>query len=376
MLDMGFIDQVEKIIRALPKDRITLLFSATIPDEIKRICSKYMKSPEKIEIESQTKTVDLIDQIYYRVNYNEKNTWLNRLLLVEQPESCMIFCNTKLAVDRVQNFLTRKGYSCQALHGDVPQGKRISSIDKFKRGEFHLLVATDVAARGIHIEGLSHVINYDVPNEKDSYVHRIGRTGRAGKTGRAITFVTGDDIMSLYDIEEHIGALINEESLPTLDVFNERNAEAEAWIKSNAIRHEANNQNRSHQANSSKSRTYSNKTSVTSSTQQTSKTNGTRSNNTRSNSSRNNSARNNSPRSNSPTSYDTKGNNIRGNNTGSSNTRKNSSIRSITVNTSNVQNSSYTNRSATQTKPVNATENTSKKASIFKRILQNIFGKH
>ena len=207
MLDMGFYDQVVKIIRTLPKDRITLLFSATIPAEIRRICSNHMK-PVTIEIESQTMTVDIIEQAYYRVDHREKNLQLNRLLLMEQPESCMIFCNTRLAVDRVQSFLTRKGYASHALHGDIPQGMRMKTMEKFKKKQFHLLVATDVAARGIDIDGLSLVVNYDVPVEKDSYVHRIGRTGRAGNPGRAITLVTSDDIMSLYEIEEHIGTMI------------------------------------------------------------------------------------------------------------------------------------------------------------------------
>ena len=236
MLDMGFIDQVVKIIRTLPKDRVTLLFSATIPTEIRRICREYMKQPVTIEIESQTMTVDTTQQVYYRVNHNEKNLQLNRLLLVEQPESCMIFCNTRIAVDRVQIFLSRKGYDCQALHGDIPQGRRMKTIQQFKQGEFHLLVATDVAARGIHIDGLSLVINYDVPLEKDSYVHRIGRTGRAGNGGSAITLVTGEDIMSLYAIEEHIGAMIAEAELPSDAVFNLHNVKAEKWIQANSLK--------------------------------------------------------------------------------------------------------------------------------------------
>lgn len=234
MLDMGFIDQVVKIIRTLPKDRVTLLFSATIPTEIRRICREYMKHPVTIEIESQTMTVDTTQQVYYRVNHNEKNLHLSRLLLVEQPESCMIFCNTRIAVDRVQMFLSRKGYDCQALHGDISQSRRMKTIQQFKQGEFHILVATDVAARGIHIDGLSLVINYDVPLEKDSYVHRIGRTGRAGNGGRAITLVTGEDIMSLYAIEEHIGAMIAEADLPSDVVFNEHKAKAEKWIQANS----------------------------------------------------------------------------------------------------------------------------------------------
>lgn len=234
MLDMGFIDQVIRIIKALPKDRVTLLFSATIPSEVRKICREYMKHPVTIEIESQTMTVDTIQQVYYRVDHNDKNIQLNRLLLVEQPESCMIFCNTRIAVDRVQSFLTRKGYECQALHGDIPQGRRLKTIQQFKQGEFHLLVATDVAARGIHIDDLSLVINYDVPLEKDSYVHRIGRTGRAGSGGRAISLVTGEDIMSLYAIEEHIGAMIAEAELPTEAAFNEHKAKAEKWIQANS----------------------------------------------------------------------------------------------------------------------------------------------
>jgi superfamily II DNA/RNA helicase len=221
MLDMGFLEQVVKIIKRLPKDRVTLLFSATIPTEIHKICREYMKHPVTIEIESQTMTVDAIKQVYYRVKHNEKSLQLDRLLRIEQPESCMIFCNTRITVDKVQSFLSRKGYASHALHGDIPQGRRLKTIQQFKQGEIPLLVATDVAARGIHIDGLSLVINYDVPLDKDSYVHRIGRTGRAGKEGRAITLVTGEDIMSLYAIEEHIGVMIAEEELPLETVSNE-----------------------------------------------------------------------------------------------------------------------------------------------------------
>ncbi len=233
MLDMGFVDQVVKIIRTLPRDRVTLLFSATIPPEIKRICNNFMRQPETVEIESPTKTVDTIQQIYYRVEPNEKRTQLNRLLLLDCPESCMIFCNTRVAVDQVQSFLSRKGYASAALHGDIPQGKRLKTIQQFKQGDLHLLVATDVAARGIHIEGLSLVVNYDVPNEKDSYVHRIGRTGRAGNDGRAITLVTSDDIMSLYEIEEHIGVMIEEGQLPPESALEEKKEAIDLWLGSN-----------------------------------------------------------------------------------------------------------------------------------------------
>lgn len=236
MLDMGFLDQVKRIIRTVPKDRITLLFSATMPSEIQRICREYMKNPLTVEIESQTKTVDSIQQEYYRVQQNEKRTQLNRLLIIEQPESCMIFCNTRMGVDRVQSFLTKQGYASESLHGDIPQGKRTKTIQQFKQGEFRILVATDVAARGIHIENLSLVINYDVPVEKDSYVHRIGRTGRAGNGGKALSLVTSDDIMTLYEIEEHIGAMIPESELPQEELFKQRMAEAGDWLLANALK--------------------------------------------------------------------------------------------------------------------------------------------
>ena len=234
MLDMGFLDQVVKIIKTLPKDRVTLLFSATIPPEIRRICREYMKQPATLEIKSDTKTVDSIEQIYYRIDNHQKNTELNHLLLIERPESCMIFCNTRLAVDRVQSFLSKKGYACQALHGDIPQARRMKTIQEFKHGEFHLLVATDVAARGIHIDNLSLVINYDVPVEKDSYVHRIGRTGRAGNGGRALTLVTAEDIMTVYAIEEHIGAMIREGELPTEEMYKSQKTEADKWARANS----------------------------------------------------------------------------------------------------------------------------------------------
>ncbi len=215
MLDMGFFDQVQRIIKRIPGNRVTMLFSATMPPEIQKLCKTYMKTPETIEIESETKTVDTISQFYYKVEANEKRKQLHRILTVEQPDSCMVFCNTRFAVDRVNEFLESKGYSCKALHGANSQSNRMRSIQQFKKGDFEVLVATDVAARGIHVDDLSLVINYDVPQEKDSYVHRIGRTGRAGNGGRAITLVTKDDLFSLYEIEEHVGVLIQEEPLPT-----------------------------------------------------------------------------------------------------------------------------------------------------------------
>ncbi len=234
MLDMGFMDQVRRIIKTIPKNRTTLVFSATIPPDIRKICRDNMKNPETIEIESRTMTVDSIQQKYYRVRENEKNAMLHRVLMMERPDSCMIFCNMRVTVDRVQNFLVKQGYDSRALHGDIPQEKRLKTLQQFKDGKFSLLVATDVAGRGIHIDDLSLVINYDVPNELDNYVHRIGRTGRAGSGGRSVTLVTGEDIMSLYEIEEHIGCLIEEAEFPPEAYLNENRAAIDKWMQDHA----------------------------------------------------------------------------------------------------------------------------------------------
>lgn len=215
MLDMGFIDQVMRIIKRIPKQRNTLLFSATMPPEIQKICLSYMQSPETIAIHSDTKTVDAITQIYYQVDSHDKRRQLHRILTVENPDSCVVFCNTRMAVDMVNDYLNRKGYASKAIHGANSQTNRMRSMGQFKKGAFQILCATDVAARGIHIDDLKLVVNYDVPLDLDSYIHRIGRTGRAGNAGKAITLVTSNDLFDFYQIEEHIGMLIHEEQLPT-----------------------------------------------------------------------------------------------------------------------------------------------------------------
>lgn len=216
MLDMGFVDQVVHIVEALPKNRTTLLFSATMPVEIQHICKQYMNAPETIAIASETETVDSIEQVYHRVQKVEKRTQLRRVLREENPRSCLVFCNTRYTVERVADDLCKRGYAAAPLHGAISQARRLATINDFKDDKFSVLVATDVAARGIHVNDLSLVVNYDVPVEKDSYVHRIGRTGRAGNGGKAITFVTKDDLMTLYEIEEHIGVLIEEKPLPVV----------------------------------------------------------------------------------------------------------------------------------------------------------------
>ncbi len=214
MLDMGFIDQVMAIVEQIPKDRQTLLFSATMPFEIQTLAWQHMKDPKTIEIESETKTVDLIAQGYFRVAHNEKRKRLNQIIRSKKPASCIVFCNTRRMVDRVSEFLTQRGFAAEPLHGALTQARRLKTINKFKDSKFKVLVATDVAARGIHVDDLDMVINYDLPVEKDAYIHRIGRTGRAGNGGVAYSLVTPDDLMTLYEIEEHIGALIEELPLP------------------------------------------------------------------------------------------------------------------------------------------------------------------
>ncbi len=215
MLDMGFIDQVNGIIKQLPANKNCYLFSATMPFEIKSIAWEFMQDPETIEISSDSKTVDKIDQSYVKIEHNEKRKYLDRFLKVEKPKACIVFCNTRRVVDRVSDFLNEHGFNAKPLHGAITQARRTKTIEQFKKGKFEILVATDVAARGIHVDALDLVINYDVPIDLDNYVHRIGRTGRAGLGGKAITLATGDDIMTLYEIEEHIGVMIPEGVLPS-----------------------------------------------------------------------------------------------------------------------------------------------------------------
>lgn len=237
MLDMGFIDQMIKIIKKMPRERQTLMFSATMPDAIQRMSRSYMNDPTTIAIDTDTKTVDAIDQGYYRVEHNQKRTQLNRIITVKNPKSCMVFCNTRIEVDKVKDYLDRKGFVAEAIHGANTQSKRMRTIDEFKKGEIQILVATDVAARGIHIDDLELVINYDVPMDKDNYIHRVGRTGRAGQEGQAVTLVTSDDLYTFYEIEEHAGARIDELDLPSEDLVQASlDQRDDYWAKKKAER--------------------------------------------------------------------------------------------------------------------------------------------
>lgn len=205
MLSLGFIEQIEEIIEALPTERVTMLFSATMPDDIDALSKKYLKNPTKIEIAAKTLTVDRIVQVSYKVEENAKLNLLKDVTIVENPDSCMIFANTQNKVETIYKELTKLKYPCDKIHGGMEQDDRIKVMSNFKKGYFRYLIATDVAARGIDIDNVTHVINFDIPVLRESYVHRIGRTGRAGKEGRAITFVTKADDRRVSEINSYTG---------------------------------------------------------------------------------------------------------------------------------------------------------------------------
>ena len=217
MLDMGFLEQVEAIIKMLPRSRVTMLFSATMPDKIGEICNKYMIHPMKIEVDSENPTGEQIQQGYYEVEEVNKFNLVTKIIYSSRPESCILFCNTREKVDTLFEKMEREGFSCGNLHGGMEQRDRLQTIQNFKRGVFPFLIATDVVARGIHIDEISLVINYDMPLDHESYVHRIGRTGRAGNTGAAVSFVTTDEVNALYDIENYVGYKIPRQNYPTIE---------------------------------------------------------------------------------------------------------------------------------------------------------------
>lgn len=205
MLNMGFIDEVEAIIKELPSDRVTMVFSATLPMDVENLCHKYMNNPVNVEIASTGVTTDTIEHLLIEGKEEDKLSLLKDVTVVENPDSCLIFCRTKEHVDTVFAELEGSNYSCERLHGGLEQQDRFAVMDGFKMGNFRYLIATDVAARGIDIDNVTLVINYDVPMEKESYVHRTGRTGRAGNEGKAITFATPYEGKFVRAIERYIG---------------------------------------------------------------------------------------------------------------------------------------------------------------------------
>ncbi len=215
MLNMGFLEDIETILSACPEQRQTMMFSATMRDEIKAIANKFMQDPQLVKVKAQELTVPAIEQQYFEVPEQEKFKLLCRLLDIHNPELAMVFGRTKRRVDEVTEALQKLGYQAEGLHGDLTQRHRDMVMNKFRNGQIRILVATDVAARGLDITGVTHVFNFDLPQEIDSYVHRIGRTGRAGKEGLALTFVEPRELAHLKLIEKTIQRKLVKTKLPS-----------------------------------------------------------------------------------------------------------------------------------------------------------------
>ena len=217
MLDMGFLEDIEEIFTYLPKERQTLLFSATMPDPIKRLASKILNDPKFVSVTPKDHTTNEdIEQLYYVINEYERDDAMVRLLDALEPEKSIVFCRTKKEVDRLSTQLMAVGYAAKGLHGDMEQNQRESVIKAFRSSQIEILVATDVAARGLNVADISHVFNYHMPFDPESYVHRIGRTGRAGKKGTAITLVTPIEFHSMQRIGKKVGSKIEHRIVPSL----------------------------------------------------------------------------------------------------------------------------------------------------------------
>ena len=214
MLNMGFIEDMEEIMKHTNPDKSTLLFSATMPSRIKDLARKYMDGYELLKSKKQTLTTNLTEQIYFEVRGTDKFEALCRIIDIEDEFYGIIFCRTKSDVDTVAAHLVDRGYDAEAIHGDISQAQRERTLDKFKKMRANILVATDVAARGIDVNNLSHVINYSLPHDPESYVHRIGRTGRAGNEGTAITFITPSEYKRLMFIQRFAKADIKKSQIP------------------------------------------------------------------------------------------------------------------------------------------------------------------
>ncbi len=236
MLSMGFVDDVENILQETPPTRQTTLFSATLPPSIRRLADKYMRTPETIIVQRKALTVDTVDQRYYLVKEKDKMAAIIRLFEAEEIGSTLVFTKTRIGSGKVANDLIQRGFSAEALNGDLSQDARIRVLDRFKEGQVKVLVATDVAARGLDIDDISHVINFDIPTDPEAYVHRIGRTGRAGKTGIAISLLTPKDKRYLGRIEAFSKSKITLAQLPTdKDLYERRDLKLlemmEVWLE-------------------------------------------------------------------------------------------------------------------------------------------------
>ena len=225
MLSMGFIDDIKWILEHTPSERQTALFSATMPKPIQRLAENYMQHPVKITIKVKAENSPNIRQRFIRVRQYEKREMMRRLLEIEKFDALLIFARTKNSTMEIAEALQGKGYPAEPLNGDMPQNLREKTVDRLKRGKINILVATDVAARGLDVDRISHVLNFDAPFDLESYTHRIGRTGRAGREGDAIIFVTGKEVRMLKAIERTLKVPCDEYVFPTLEEMNERREE-------------------------------------------------------------------------------------------------------------------------------------------------------
>ena len=223
MLDMGFMPDIKRIVSKLPKERQTLMFSATFPKEIERMAATLQNNPERVEVGAIAKPADAVAQAVYTVQQDGKMRLLTKLLREPGVDSALVFLRTKHRTDRVAKTLQRDGFKVQAIHGGRSQSQRQQAIDGFRKGRFRVLVATDVAARGIDVDGITHVVNFDIPNSSDDYIHRIGRTARASATGDAITFVSPQDSVALSSIEKALGRNLPQQewegAVPVLSLY-------------------------------------------------------------------------------------------------------------------------------------------------------------
>ena len=217
MLDMGFREDMETILTETPEERQTVLFSATMPKPIMEIARKFQKDAKIIKVVRKELTVSNIDQFYYEVRPKNKTEILSRLIDIYNPKLSVVFCNTKRQVDELISELKGRGYFADGIHGDMKQQQRDRVMDDFRSGKTEILIATDVAARGIDVDGVDIVFNYDLPQDEEYYVHRIGRTGRAGKSGLALSFISGREVYKLKDIERYCKTKILAKPVPSLD---------------------------------------------------------------------------------------------------------------------------------------------------------------
>jgi ATP-dependent RNA helicase DeaD len=225
MLDMGFKDEMDELLAALPAERQTLFFSATMNPGVTRLIQKFGNKPEIIQIEQKARTVSTVEQSYFEVRQRSKVEVLSRILDMNPPRLGIVFCNTKRSVDECTEDLVNRGYAADRLHGDITQQMRERVLKRFREGAVEILVATDVAARGLDIEEIDIVFNYDLPTDPEDYVHRIGRTGRAGRSGRAVSFVYGREIYRMQAIERYTRSIVKREKIPSVEQVEGRRAD-------------------------------------------------------------------------------------------------------------------------------------------------------